>query len=140
MLVILHINTEVHGTLQAPFTRVEEQYATPSALPHVQLPRLSTKVMCIPLKVYSRVCLMLNIRRELRFDDFRMLAEKVGLDGYEIRYSYIEQSVNPTNVVLSTWSSSRDATVGRLIELLKDEDLKRMDVAEVLEKWVNDEE
>ena len=81
---------------------------------------------------------MLNIRRELRFDDFRMLAEKVGLDGYEIKF--VEQSENPTNVVLSTWSSKRDATVGRLIELLKDEDLKRMDVAEVLEKWVNNEE
>ena len=138
MLVILHINTEVHGTLQAPFTGVEEQYATPTARPRMQLPRLSTKVMHIPLKVYSRVCLMLNIRRELRFDDFRMLAEKVGLDGYEIRYT--EQLENPANVVLSTWSSSRDATVGRLIELLKDEDLKRMDVAEVLEKWVNNEE
>ena len=81
---------------------------------------------------------MLNIRRELRFDDFRMLAEKVGLDGYEIRF--IEQLENPTDVVLSTWSSSRDSTVGRLIELLKDEDLNRMDVAEVLEKWVNNEE
>ena len=80
---------------------------------------------------------MLNIRRELQFDDFRMLAEKVGLDGYKIRR--IEQWENPTDVVLKTWSSSRDATVGKLIELLKDEDLKRMDVAEVLEKWVNNE-
>ena len=138
MLVVLHINTEVHGTLQAPFTGVEEQYAIPIARPCVQLLALSTKVMCIPLKVYSRVCLMLNIRRELHFDDFRMLAEKVGLDGYAIRY--IEQLDNPTDVVLKTWSSSRNATVGRLIELLKDEDLKRMDVAEVLEKWVNNEE
>ena len=138
MLIVLHINNEVHCTLQAPFTGVEEQYATLTAHPCMQLPRLSTKVMCIPLNVYSRVCLMLNIRRELRFDDFRMLAEKVGLDGYEIRY--IEQLENPTDVVLKTWSSSRDATVGRLIELLKDEDLKRMDVAEVLEKWVNNEE
>ena len=138
MLVVLHINTEVHGSLQAPFTGVEEQYATPTARPCMQLPALTTKIMHIPLKVYSRVCLMLNIRRELRFDDFRMLAEKVGLDGYEIRH--IEQSENPTDVVLKTWSSSRNATVGRLIELLKDEDLKRMDVAEVLEKWQNDEE
>ena len=139
MLVVLHINTrDVHGTLQAPFTGVAEQYATPTVHPCVKLPPLLTRVMHIPLKLYSRVCLMLNIRRELRFDDFRMLAEKVGLDGYEIRY--IEQLENPANVVLSTWSSSRDATVGRLIELLKDEDLKRMDVAEVLEKWVNNEE
>ena len=81
---------------------------------------------------------MLNIRRELQFDDFRMLAEKVGLDGNKIRR--IEQLENPTDVVLKTWSSSRNATVGRLIELLKDEDLKRMDVAEVLEKWVNNGE
>ena len=138
MLAVLHINTDVHGTLQAPFTGVEEQYATPTARPRMQLHRLSTKVAYIPLEVYSSVCLMLNIRRILRFDDFRMLAEKVGLDRYEIKF--VEQLENPTNVVLSTWSSSCDATVGRLIELLKDEDLKRMAVAEVLEKWVNNEE
>ena len=137
-MLVLQINFEVHGTLQAPFTGVEEKYASPTAHPHMQLPSLSTKVTCIPRRVYSRVCLMLNIRRELRFDDFRMLAEKVGLDGYEIRF--IEQLENPTDVVLSTWSSSRDSTVGRLIELLKDKDLNRMDVAEVLEKWVNNEE
>ena len=137
---MLHINLDVHGTLQAPFrgVHVEEQYVTPSARPHKQPHCLSTKVACIPLKVYSRVCLMLNIRRELRFDDFRMLAEKVGLDNYEI--NNIEQMENPTKDVLRTWSSSCDATVGRLIELLKDEDLKRMDVVEVLEKWVNNKE
>ena len=137
-MLVLKINFEVHGILQAPFTGVEEQYALPTARPRMQLPSLSTKVTCIPRKVYSRVCLMLNIRRILRFDDFRMLAEKVGLDGYEIQF--VEQLENPTDVVLSTWSSSPDATVGRLIELLKDEDYKRMDVAEVLEKWVNNEE
>ena len=81
---------------------------------------------------------MLNIRRILRFDDFRLLAEKIGLDGYEIKY--VAQLENPTDVVLTTWSSSHEATVGRLIELLKDGDFKRMDVAEVLEKWVNNEE
>ena len=113
MLVILHINAEVHGTLQAPFTGIEEQYVISTARPCIQLHRLSTKVACIPLEVYSRVCLMLNIRRILRFDDFRMLAEKAGLDRYEIKF--VEQLENPTDVLLSTWSSSRDATVGRLI-------------------------
>lgn len=50
----------------------------------------------------------------------------------------IEQGENPTDMVLQTWSSKREATVGNLIDLLTGEDLERMDVAKVLEDWVND--
>ena len=90
----------------------------------------------LPLKEYSKVCPMLNTKRDLKFDDFRMLAEKVGFSRDEIRM--IEQGENPTDMVLQTWSSKREATVGNLIDLLTGEDLERMDVAKVLEDWVND--
>ena len=79
---------------------------------------------------------MLNTKRDLKYDEFRRLAEKVGFSGDEIRI--IEQGENPADAVLQTWSSKREATFGNLIDLLTGEDLKRMDVAKVLEDWVND--
>ena len=103
---------------------------------HSQLhTRLSTSVKGIPLGVYSRVCMMLNVKRDLKFDDFRMLAEKVGLDRDETNYA--AQFTNPTDEILKTWSSKSEATVGKLIEFLKEKDLERMDVVTVLEDWVN---
>ena len=99
--------------------------------------RRSVKVKDIPLKVYSRVCVMLNVRRIVRRDDFRMLAEKTGFNRDEIEY--MGQMQDPTNEILLTWSSRREATVGRLIELLEEDDFGRSDVAEVLENWVNGE-
>lgn len=98
--------------------------------------RLSTMLAKLPLKLYAQLCRMLNIKRDLRFDDFRMLAEKVGFDRDFIRS--VEQMTNPTDVILQTWSSSSEATVGKLIELLKGEDLERMDVAAILEEWANE--
>ena len=101
--------------------------------------RLSTSVKEIPLSVRSQVCVMLNVKRNLRFDDFRMLAEKVGLNRDET--DFVEQQwTNPTDEILKTWSSKNEATVGKLIEFLKEKDLQRMDVAKVLEDWVNDKQ
>lgn len=99
--------------------------------------RLSTKVTSIPLQVYSEVCLKLNVKRILRFDDFRMLAEKVGLNRDET--DFIEQKFpNHTDEILKTWSKKSEATVGNLIELLKADDFERIDVAEILENWVSE--
>ena len=100
--------------------------------------RLSTNVKGIPLSVRSQVCVMLNVKRDLRFDDFRMLAEKVGLDRDET--NFVGQLTNPTDEILKTWSSQSEATVGKLIEFLKEKDLQRMDVVKVLEDWVNDKQ
>lgn len=97
--------------------------------------RLSTMLAKLPLKLHAQLCMMLNVKRDLKFDDFRMLAEKVGFDRDFIRA--IEQVTNPTDVILQNWSSSSEATVGNLIELLKGEDLGRMDVVAILEDWVN---
>lgn len=98
--------------------------------------RLSTMLAKLPLKVHAQLCMMLNIKRDLKFDDFRMLAEKLGFDRDFIRA--IEQMTNPTDAILQNWSSSSEATVGNLIDLLKGEDLERMGVAAILESWVNE--
>ena len=99
--------------------------------------RLSTKVTSIPLIVRRQVCVMLNVKRNLRFDDFRMLAEKVGLDMNET--DFIEQNFpNHTDEILKTWSTKSEATVGKLIELLREDGFERMDVAKILEDWVNE--
>lgn len=63
-----------------------------------------------------------------------MLAEKVGFSRDQIRD--VEKSGNPTDQILVKWSSTGDVTVENLINLLKTEDLERMDVAKILEDWV----
>lgn len=98
--------------------------------------RLSASVKGIPLSVYRRICMMLNVKRVVKFDDFRMLAEKVGLDKDET--DFIAQQENPTEEILKTWSKKPEATVGKLIEILKGKDLERMDVVKVIEDWVNE--
>lgn len=99
--------------------------------------RLSTSVRELPYLVLSPICLKLNVKRDVKFDDFRMLAEKVGLNKDET--DYIGQLKNPTEEILKTWSKKSEATVGKLIEILKGKDLERMDVVKVLEDWVNEE-
>ena len=103
----------------------------------VPLCRLDMKVTEVPYKVYSQVCVKLNSKRELRFDDFRMLAEKVGLNKEET--ALIEQDYrNHTDEILNTWSVKNEATVGNLIELLKEPSFDRQDVAQILQDWVNE--
>lgn len=115
---------------------IQETSQFPSSYKCGDISRKNMAVSNLPLKEYSKVCMMLNVKRDLKFDDFRMLAEKVGFNRDEIRM--MEQGENPTDAILRTWSSKREATVGKLIELLKGELLERMDVAKVLEEWVND--
>lgn len=97
--------------------------------------RLSASVKGIPLSVYGPLCLMLNVKRDVKYDDFRMLAEKVGLNRDETYF--IEQLKDPTDEILKTWSTKNEATVGTLIDILKGEHLERMDAVKLLEDWVN---
>ena len=124
------------GLYETEKMSIQETSQFPRTYKHGDISRRKMGVSNLPFKEYSKVCRMLNIKRDLKFDDFRMLAEKVGFSRDEIRM--IEQGENPTDTVLQTWSSKREATVGNLIDLLTGEDLERMDVAKVLEDWVND--
>ena len=83
----------------------------------------------LPFLVLKRICVKLNIRSQF-FDDFRMVAEKLGTDRDIIQW--IGQSENPTYKIFT--SCHRGAKVGRLIEILHE--IERPEVAKVLEDWV----
>ena len=83
----------------------------------------------MPFPVLNKICAKLNIIRPF-FDDFRMVAEKLGTDRDIIEW--IGQSENPTYKIFI--SCHRGTKVGRLIEILHE--IERPDVAKVLEDWV----
>ena len=88
------------------------------------------KVLDLPKKVYSKICVKLNIKRDISFDDFRMLAEALGMDRDESAYS--GQQINPTDFIFSEYHSN--VTVGELDTILRK--IERLDVAAVLEDWI----
>ena len=86
-------------------------------------------VKYLPYRVLKEICTKLNIRSPF-FDDFRMVAEQLGMDKDTIEW--IGQSENPTHKIFT--SCHRGTKVGRLIEILHE--IERPDVAKVLEDWV----
>ena len=108
-----------------------------AALQKVPVCRLNMKVTEIPLEVYKNVCVELNPKREVRFDDFRMLAEKVGLTKGETAF-IADYYLNPTDEILKTWSAKNEATIGNLMKLLKEPSFGRQDVVQILQDWVNE--
>lgn len=98
---------------------------------------MSTNVLDIPFSIYRTVCIRLNPKDEMFFKDFRMLGEKLGYSKEETRLLDKEVTANPTDELFRHWNKSDvGASVEKLIQLLKKEDLKRMDVVEILEDWV----
>ena len=93
------------------------------------LNRREWAVKDLPFSVLSKICVKLNILSEF-FDDFRMVAEKLGTDRDIIEW--IGQSENPTYKIFT--SCHRGAKVSRLIEILQE--IKRPEVAKLLEDWV----
>ena len=83
----------------------------------------------LPYLVYTKICVKLNIKRPL-FNDFRMVAEKIGMDRDVIQW--IAQGENPAHKIFT--SCHPGAKVGRLIEILHE--IERPEVAKVLEDWV----
>ena len=85
----------------------------------------------MPFPVLNKICVKLNIKSP-SFDDFRMVAEKLGTDRDMIEW--IGQSENPTYKIFTSYH--RGAKVGRLIEILHE--IERPEVAKVLEDWVGE--
>ena len=83
----------------------------------------------LPYAVYTRICVQLNIKT-VCFKDYRMVAEKLGTARDVIEW--IGQGENPTDKIFTSFH--RDATVGRLIQILHE--TERPEVAKVLEDWV----
>ena len=73
----------------------------------------------------------LNIRRDWSFDDFRMVAEELGMD--RDTTEFIGQHRNPTD---SLFVEYYYVTVLQLINILHK--IERLDVAAVLEEWIKD--
>lgn len=96
--------------------------------------RLLTNVMDIPYVINSKICLKLNAKDHMFYKDFRLLGEKMGYSKDVTRD--LERKDNPTDALLQMWSIKGEATVENLIALLKDSDLERIDVATILEDWV----
>ena len=97
--------------------------------------KLLMPVTKLPYGIRAQICLKLDIRDDLHFRDFRLLGEKMGFNKDVTRN--LEQRRYATDELLQLWSTtSSKATVGCLIEMLKEKDFDRSDVVEVLEKWV----
>ena len=133
-------NAEMSGFDQVDSTKVPESLDYVQAVPNksssedqLKSSRLSTNVMNIPYAIIGKICLKLNAKHML-FRDYRLLGEKMGFSKDVTRD--LERKDNPTAELLHLWSTKPEATVQNLIVLLKDEDLERMDVATILEDWV----
>ncbi|XP_020605666.1 uncharacterized protein LOC110044458 [Orbicella faveolata] len=96
--------------------------------------RLSTKVIDIPYAILGKVCLKLNAKDSMFYKDYRLLGEMMGYSKDVTRD--LERKDNPTDALLQLWSIKPEATVQNLIALLRDSDLERVDVATILEDWV----
>ena len=83
----------------------------------------------LPFNVLNKICMKLNARSPF-FDDFRMVAEKLGSDKDTIQS--IGQRDNPTYEIFTF--CHRDVKVGKLLTILQD--IGRTDVAKVLEDWI----
>ena len=83
----------------------------------------------LPYLVYIKICVKLNIK-SLLFNDFRMVAEKLGTNRDIIQW--IAQGENPSHKIFTCCHPG--AKVGRLIEVLHE--IERPEVAKELEDWV----
>ena len=105
--------------------------------PQTKRSRLSTKVNNVPYALLGRICLKLNTSRDLYFNDFRMLGELMEIERDFIEFCAQPRNSNPTHQILTHWwKTTREPTVEKLIEMLKNEHMQRMDVVEILEDWV----
>ena len=97
--------------------------------------KLLMPVTKLPYVIRASICLKLDIKDDLYFRDYRLLGKKMGFSKDVTRN--LKQRLHPTNELLQLWSrTSLKATVGCLIEMLKEKDFERLDVVEVLENWV----
>ena len=105
--------------------------------PQTKRSRLSTNVKNIPYALLCRICLKLNTTSDLLFNDFRMLGELMQIDRDYIEFCAQPRNSNPTHKILTRWwQTTREPTVEKLIEMLKNEHMQRMDVVEILQNWV----
>ena len=99
-------------------------------MPFFEEERLAIKVRQLPVRVYCKICMKLSVKRNITFDDFRMVAEKLGVDRDTMEF--LGQQSNPADVMFTQFG--RNLQVNGLIRILHE--MERFDVAAVLEDWV----
>jgi len=120
--------TELHLLLAEPpqFANIPQAFQT----------RLLSETMsAIPIRFYKKICMKLDTLCRLSWNDFRLLAEKVGLNKDTI--SWLEQRDNPTELILQEFKSQKDCSTERFKAILAE--MERNDVVTVIEEWVLDE-
>ena len=84
----------------------------------------------LPYNIYSKICTKLSIRRDLTFEDFRLVAEKLDVEKDTIEL--IEQQKNPAHSLFKEFCPN--VTVLQLINILHEIEL--LDVSAILEGWI----
>lgn len=93
------------------------------------------RMSAIPYQFFGKICIKLDTLRQLFWDDFRLLGEKVGLDKDEI--TLLKQKGNQTETIIDKFNSQKNSCIGNFITIL--EEMERNDVITVIEEWVVDE-
>ena len=93
---------------------------------------LSKRMLEIPIKFRRNICMMLDIRDELQWNDYRLLAEKVGLATHVI--SWLGQQKNKTELILQQYNTQEDPSIRRFKAIL--DEMKRDDVVTEIEEWI----
>jgi len=92
---------------------------------------LSQRMSAIPIQFIRKIYMKLDTQRELLWDDYRLLAEKIGLDSDVILW--LGQQNNKTEFILQKFDAQEDPSIRRFDEIL--EDMGRNDVVTVIENW-----
>jgi len=93
---------------------------------------LKKKMKDIPIKFYSKICNSLDIFRDLFWDDYRLLGEKIGLSRNEVRL--LGQRKNTTDLMMQKFDSQRNSCIGKLRRIL--EEMERDDVLTIINEWI----
>ena len=127
---------QYQGTSMTELHQLPAETLQFACIPQAFRTRLLSKTMsAIPIRFYRKICIKLDTLRQLSWNDFRLLAEKVGLDKDNI--FWLEQRDDPTKLILQEFGSQKDRSIGRFKAIL--EEMERNDVVGVIEDWVLDE-
>jgi len=93
---------------------------------------LKKKMKDIPIKFYSKICNSLDVFRDLFWDDYRLLGEKIGLSRDEVLL--LGQKMNTTDLMMQKFDSQRNSCIGKLKRIF--EEMERGDVLTVINEWI----
>ena len=89
----------------------------------------------IPLSLQHDLSLRLNIQQVLSTNNYRGLAEKIGLTPVQIRA--LDRESDPTDHVLQKLGGKPDGNLHTLVRYLQE--LEREDCTEVIDKWLDEQ-